>query len=326
MSRPRPLTGEKMPRIFFRGPMMVLTDLETVRSILIPDGAKMPPNGTHPDRSLARPHYAGILVVSSTNPTVVKLQVDLNGHRVMVSDGTTTDCQAQPRLARVPDLNAMINQGPDKVRLASAIDLEEKAAASIVLIGGGLEPIDPPASALPYTLPTPGGTPPRPAPILPVLEWTPDRAEATIEISRLDGSGWTTYSVASDDVVLIYNWDVKHPRLVDFVVHPITACPAGKVIVDHDFKWAYALLVAPGNDWDAWLRDVAGGKLPAPEIRCTRAIDAQVRAAIAAPTARSSKKVQSKAARPAVAALPPVLVDIFSSPTGECGNLLWTGS
>lgn len=261
-----------MAQVFFSCPTMSIVQQNSVSELLLPDGTRKLSGGAHPDGTRAKPHYAGLLILESDASDQVLAQIDLNRHRVTISDGSGANC-TRGKVDAIPDLSRMLNNGAPSaatVKLRPREQREAFLAASILLEGGSFEQIPPPPDSPDCHLPTPFGQEPPAAPISAYSVWNPDGTDkVTIELERFDGSAWAKFSLTGDQAMFVYNFDVFHPKLEDFQPTSSLRCSPGKVLCDSDFKWMYQLLEAPDDDWAAWLTLAKRSQLPAPEIRCT---------------------------------------------------------
>ena len=94
---------------------------------------------------------------------------------------------------------------------------------------------------------------------------TDETATVTYTIIDQDSGAKTSRTLERNQTLLIFNWDHHIPTPEQFADLTPTKCLPNTKIDDIDFRWLYELLIAPGDDWKAWLRTA---DLPAPIFIC----------------------------------------------------------
>ena len=271
--------------IHFRGVSVFASKADRIMEVLFPNAeTRLPPEGTieklydsdgtviaelmrHVDRSPARKHYAGAVIVRKQGETNYR---KLLGCEVSVATGNG-GAQAQGNLLKDPpplvdvitdpsyklrllDVGQRVN--PDYVTTRFILDggkafAEHHAMADWELDGGKRgKKIGPKrfAAGVKWEIAVPGPKP-----------------KLELHVKSLDGNDSFESIVLTDerDTVYFYNFDSALPTVKQLTDPEVVD---KDYAVDHDFKWVYKLLAHKKPTWKDWLDNGSGGldKFPAP--------------------------------------------------------------
>jgi hypothetical protein len=259
-----------MPTIDHPCLMLVCTTGDELSALLLPDATRPMRRSRHPDGEIAKLHWAG-LIVTEKGSTEIREQLDLNRHRVEITDGTGGPCFVADGLAGIPDLGEMVNPsgaGRAPVHLLSGDALQNRVAAIVTYEGGRFETVPESKAPVISHYPTATGSDLGAEQMTAYSRWTTNSDEVTVRVLEFDGRVVQTFTLRGDDQMVIYDWDVYRPLLEDLIPLQVPKCVPGQVITDEDFRWLYQLLEPSEGNWAAWLATVPRRKLPAPEVRC----------------------------------------------------------
>ena len=237
----------------FRGVMLFCTETRDgktfVRDVFLPDGDHVvPPDGTergdefyHLDGTRARPHYARIVVAAEDNwPQYYAIR----GKCVSIGSTDTEPPEVSDVLNSFANLDRLAAHGP-----ASPLRLRAPLPAQThVRLGTPSVPVTPDdiyGSEIDFRLG-------KQTQLALGVSLTFD-APCVIAVSDAPA-----LRIPDGATVWICNYDKEMPALSDLDGQ---SAPTEPSIVDHDFKWLYALVEPLTSKLPVW----AGGYLPAPE-------------------------------------------------------------
>jgi hypothetical protein len=241
--------------VSFRGVMLFRTQRgasgDFLEDVLLPDcDGTRPPEGSgfaggylHLDGTRATPHYAGLLLAKGSGSAT---NISIRGAEVHIHDGGASNVHLGGSVASIADLASVTPPG-------SATRLVVRPSAVVgarVRVSAGSMPT---VHQVPSDYDFAFGT------IVPLtLGFTLTFASSiTVDVTQ---SGVVTppLKLSDGDRLYVYNYDDPNPTEDQLTRQHATADP---FVIDHDFKWLYALVQPQNGDT---LAKWAMGYLPAP--------------------------------------------------------------
>jgi hypothetical protein len=256
--------------IHFRGVGLIVANKKRTRvtEVLFPRADEAPPEGTygeitdpktgsvkrgwkHADGSVANSHYAGAMVLNSSEtfrPPVADRRVRLKAH-----SGGGADFE--PKGLELPDLDRIISKRDKKLKLGKGRASTE-VATIFEIPAGTVKPTRRSNYEWAFVEPKTGEDGPR----CYCLEtaWTIDEPSVVFETTDLFGNDVEEFE--ADNEVYFYNFDRVDPTL-EQLTRPEKN--VNESLFDDDFKWIYKLMKHKARDWSDWLES---GSFPAPYL------------------------------------------------------------
>lgn len=251
--------------VTFCGIMLYITKKDGARTaldyVLIPECENAVPPfsepGRHLDGSPAFPHYAGIVVEYADSSI---RHWSIGGALVRLSDTADAANVRAPDFTAASGTVASLHDAPS---MGSQANLQLNAhRGSAARIDFGLQPVACGSRFLQvpgYDAYWPSQRAPRTRNPHHYVLIDPAGA-LTITIARPGSDTPETVDLTNATHVFIYNFDVKDPRPDQLLGHSMPNLP---LIIDHDFKWLYALVSPKTGDLTTW----SDGYLPAPRLK-----------------------------------------------------------
>lgn len=253
--------------VTFRGPMLFITKGKIVDRVLIPDAHTELADG-HPDKTTAKQHHAGLLILESDGATEV-LRTTLYGKHVTIRAGNSSDRPEKDTdfSAKMIQMHRLLTKTGDSRVVALKPDNDPRVAAVVQMKGGAVTVSQ--VTKQKYFFPTSKLSPtPKPGdhPIGMLIEWQTNKAtKITIEKPGSKPPEELEIRLKDQQMVYIYNFDPPQPDKA--ALEEDAPCEKkGQELQDYDFKWLYQLLKHKDDDWDKVVDP--NETLPAAHIKC----------------------------------------------------------
>lgn len=246
-----------MPKVFFRGPMLVMRKGKEIDSILIPDGRS---DLEYRDENPTRRHFAGMFRVPAFAPLATRVINDLD---LTISDGSPGLAKAGTLTGVVP-CDKVVN-GPPRPWLRAAPKSNPDISSVITLFGGILESDSTCITRNEYDFPkTFNPAAPGRMFISLITVWSTPKDVTVTRTHRRSGKT-DSFGMTGHDELYVFNFDVPVVTVADYrkTVDVCVFRPAGAV--DDDYKWIYHMMDTPAGGWRGWL---GTDDLPAPLLVC----------------------------------------------------------
>ena len=243
------------------GPCLFVIDQKKLAGVVVPNAFKgtIPRDGTpgsHADGTVARVHYAGVLLLRPNGDVIDRYEGVLD--EVVFDDGSQTPTTVD--LEAVPPLD-VVNDGGGNDRLELDI-LPEYTAFTASFVGGEVGPKT--KSNRKWAVNDPCGKNHRFRNKRTASRVSACRTRETDVVVSIDGS--EVHALQNNERAYVYNADGRAPT--ERVLRRGEVCNGG-TYPDHDYKWLYG--VTRPADQSRTLKDWAnrtGGKLLAPFTDC----------------------------------------------------------